>query len=621
MNASISFQKITKKLLFCVFAVGKTWGLMMVETTFNLKSTVEVVPSLPTSGPIIKVQDGSKAHEKDPFHIRLESYEKRGRQTSDDLIGYFSVSWKQVAEEEWQEGRLVPSDENSSNKWELQQISKSLKNWEHRMDFQLDENTDILQLALQHSYPQRQRGRHLAASEAAPHWPQQILSSLTNSGLHGSGTIVFDAERFLHILAVSCPSGPIIFPSGSFKLELELEKAISTLQVAFGTASSVKGFLKFIGHKKLKRLSGGRLVGKLPTEELVQIGDDLSQGLLATTSKIQVVDFMEGSLGLSLCPITKEETGAEVMEVEKGGQADMLGVQEGWVFKKINGVDVSDLEFSEIDAEFDLPPPWKVEFDTACTAERLYAVEIPAEECMQVLGRKEENLCDVGGKLTTRLKKAPVLWKEEYSRLFVGDPGSTTSLHVDLVPQLEFCHVVEGTKLLGTATREATPDLLRQHVQEKDEMCETKIPVHTELSPSENALLKHPGMSIAMGLPGDILVFGSGSAHFATNGANGISAALYHGMVTPASIPQMCQSLDPFTEDERMGRFGNHLSGMDILQGGLPSQKDLWQELNKYTENRWVVPKCKRGMKVARRLFFESIENMEEAVLLSSSSL
>jgi hypothetical protein len=34
-------------------------------------------------------------------------------------------------------------------------------------------------------------------------------------------------------------------------------------------------------------------------------------------------------------------------------------------------------------------------------------------------------------------------------------------------------------------------------------------------------------------------VFDSGALHFASNGAEGISGALYHGLITPGAVPRL----------------------------------------------------------------------------------
>ena len=55
----------------------------------------------------------------------------------------------------------------------------------------------------------------------------------------------------------------------------------------------------------------------------------------------------------------------------------------------------------------------------------------------------------------------------------------------------------------------------------------------------ETALLGDHEISVACVLPGDLLCFSSAALHFATNGADGMNAALYHGMVTHASLPRL----------------------------------------------------------------------------------
>eukprot|EP00976_Prorocentrum_cordatum_P019580 396447-Prorocentrum_minimum.AAC.1 len=67
-------------------------------------------------------------------------------------------------------------------------------------------------------------------------------------------------------------------------------------------------------------------------------------------------------------------------------------------------------------------------------------------------------------------------------------------------------------------------------------------------------------MCLALLRPGDLLLFSSGSLHFATNGADGVNAALYHGWLTAAAVPALCaaalaeEEKTPFTEAERRVR-------------------------------------------------------------------
>ena len=57
--------------------------------------------------------------------------------------------------------------------------------------------------------------------------------------------------------------------------------------------------------------------------------------------------------------------------------------------------------------------------------------------------------------------------------------------------------------------------------------------------------------------------------HFATNGVDGLSAALYHGALTPAAVPRLCEDRDllaPFSVSERAGVYREHLSGAELVQ-------------------------------------------------------
>ena len=46
-------------------------------------------------------------------------------------------------------------------------------------------------------------------------------------------------------------------------------------------------------------------------------------------------------------------------------------------------------------------------------------------------------------------------------------------------------------------------------------------------------------MTIAALRPGDAIAFSSGAAHFVANGADGLSAAVYHGLITRAAVPRL----------------------------------------------------------------------------------
>ena len=68
-------------------------------------------------------------------------------------------------------------------------------------------------------------------------------------------------------------------------------------------------------------------------------------------------------------------------------------------------------------------------------------------------------------------------------------------------------------------------------------------------------------MSLVCSLPGDLCVFSSAALHFASNGADDLNAALYHGIVTEASSPRL-------KEAARRGSSGDddQLSAEDVLR-------------------------------------------------------
>lgn len=341
-----------------------------------------------------------------------------------------------------------------------------------------------------------------------------------------------------------------------------------------------------------------------------QVGSDLLDGLLDATAPPTTVRFEGGSMGMGLGPASgvgnidaedigdededEEEVpiiGAQVTGVDEGSAAAEAGVEEGWRLAAINGVDVTAASFWDVDALFDTPPPWEVEFDVASSASNLYAVEIPAEELLSGLGAlptltqgldsgastsdrspsgergAQWDWVEPGAQLAALQRWQPFVWAEPFARLFLGDPGSVTCLHVDLLPQLEFCHALAGFKVIGAASWADTTDVLAQHV-DPDTGEATVVPSDEPLSAAQQALLGDPRLNLLAVGPGDIAVFSSAAAHFATNGADAPSAALYHGGLTPAAIPRLCADAavrEPFTPEERAGEYAHHLTARQLV--------------------------------------------------------
>ena len=313
--------------------------------------------------------------------------------------------------------------------------------------------------------------------------------------------------------------------------------------------------------------------------------------------------------------------GAEVGEVDAGGAAEAAGVREGCVFVRMLGptLELAELGFGEIldeiDRRRDAGAPLSLVFDTAAPIKGLYAVELPARAALAALaalgaaecgsepvglaegvapsgGEAEaeveieaeievdieveievevETEAEIGGAVRALLPDS-LLWCERAARLFLGDAGSLTCCHTDLVPQLEMAHGLAGVKLLGVASHTATPRLSALHAAapctgddgdddgdddayggdggdgsdggdggdgEFDEAGATRVPTDRPLRAEEAALLRDGEMSIVALHPGDMLAFSSGALHFASNGAAGFNAALYHGGISEGVLPRL----------------------------------------------------------------------------------
>lgn len=210
------------------------------------------------------------------------------------------------------------------------------------------------------------------------------------------------------------------------------------------------------------------------------------------------------------------------------------------------------------------------------------------------------------------------MWQEPYSRVFVGDPGSATLLHNDLIPQIELCHVLSGVKVLGVASWEHTPTLLQKYggsALETEGQPSIYIPAHRKLSAEEKELLLSPAVSLLLGRPGDLVVFSSAAAHFATNGLREVSTAIYHGGLTPATIPRLCadpKGLSPFSSAERSGEYSQHLTGQDLVQEysggeGIAITQQLRHRLRKHGSA--VLPSAEAGIR-----YQECLRAMEAAL-------
>jgi len=115
----------------------------------------------------------------------------------------------------------------------------------------------------------------------------------------------------------------------------------------------------------------------------------------------------------------------------------------------------------------------------------------------------------------------PLLWTEEDSKVFLGDPGTGTRVHQDIlwVPQLAF--MLAGEKLLAVSGWQEGGD---------------------ENSAERVAAPEVAAISVVRALPGDLAAFNASAPHEAANAGTGPTATLYQGFLPLAGVPRFCEA-------------------------------------------------------------------------------
>ncbi|KAJ1453634.1 hypothetical protein M885DRAFT_618834 [Pelagophyceae sp. CCMP2097] len=390
----------------------------------------------------------------------------------------------------------------------------------------------------------------------APKWPKEVRSALQRSPLKGVGTICFDGARFAELIADE-EAWPVVFPNAAKILALPKLLRLEAQWKAIASEDfSLRKKLKAVLPHLLWRDGGGgdgsgRLIGDLASGELAQVADGsfwnqlgaaLGDGSLTATFYAK-----DDTMGLAFAPVTPDERGAEVGPVDAGSAAEREGCAEGMTLRSVNGIDVLRKDFEDILEAIDVarasPRRVELKFETAVAASRYYAVELPVAALPALAGEADDDI-DVGTEFFAALdgltsRREEFIWREQAPRAFIGDAASMTCLHVDMLPQLQFAHGLGGTKLLGVATLAATARLSKDHCVTEDE---TRVPTHAKLDELQRALLLDADVSVAVLRPGDALVFSSAAAHFASNGASGPNAAIYHGALPKGKAEEFLQS-------------------------------------------------------------------------------
>ena len=481
---------------------------------------------------------------------------------------------------------------------------------------------EVFALAVGHDATANSSG----VADAAPHWPAPVRERLARRGLSGPGTVAFDAGWFLTELATSALDHPILLPDGASKLGLKgLQRAAAilsavTLAVAADAhgASGADGLARLLGcaldaeqpvEHALAWSGDGRLIGEFEGGELAQLGTDIDDGCRVAlgTGLLRVVFPALEPLGLGLGPLVltgaadpcakvihtdSVGAGCVVGEVDPGGAAERAGVVPGMTLSHLSGPSLrlpprgpDALSFEgvldAIDTRRSMGRPLTITFETAAPITHLYAVEMPAAATLHALAATVDGgpwvqSPDVGvGASLDALCGRDLVWREDTPRLFLGEAGSVTGAHTDMCPQVQMAHALAGTKLLGVASQRATPRLRGEHAPdgqgEDDHNFEreaTSAPTDRPLTERGSRLLGDPEMTIAVLRVGDLAVFDSGALHFASNGAEAVCGAVYHGLMTRGAVPRLRLAAAAYTASRAQtgDAYGGHLFAPELLR-------------------------------------------------------
>jgi len=484
-----------------------------------------------------------------------------------------------------------------------------------------------------------QRAFAAKVTEAAPHWPTLLTERLARRRLSGGGTVAFDTRWFLSELATSPMDRPLLFPNAASKLGLAGLERASAIVRGFADACEVtgqgeahdnalaKGLLRVLSAERASDSAldwdgEGRLIGEYMSGELAQLGTDIGDGCRAGigTGPLDVVFDPAEPLGVSLGPLLPADStdsgaddndqgsigmGAQVGEVEAGGAAERAGVTAGMVLAHFSEPDLVlsphgpasvpfEVLLNEIDERVATGQALAVTFDTAAPVTHHYAVEMPADAALAAVAAARSldpemvrfDGVGVGAAFDTLCGRA-LLWREDTPRLFIGEAGSLTCAHTDICPQLEMAHGLLGLKILGVASHDASPRLIAEHAGDEvagpedagDEEA-TRVPTDRPLTARQSRLLGDVDVTMALLQDGDLAVFDSGALHFASNGADGLNCALYHGLITPAAVPRLrlAAAKAAGSHSSSDGAYRDHLFAADLLRVVEPLLAELDSE-------------------------------------------
>ena len=374
-------------------------------TASSDRPSVRPLPRLePRDGPSYAVDVGGGA----VAHLRFLAFHGCGSR--------FSVLWKADASDEgggFDAGEL----ERLSATWRVRTAAGSSAALE-ALEFDGD---DVKRLALRDDDLGARRlydasDPSWSAARAAPTWPARLLAALdAGGGAAGDDAMVcVDGSYFLELVRLSAFPTPVLFPHGAWRLEgLGPGRRIST--------RSRRRATEWTPSRRSRRRAGAGATARavvspptFPAEVGAHIGGaggraGVGAALDATTDRRVEVTFGHGPLGLGFAPMHWETgTGAQAWEVDEDSAASDAGVAPGMAFERVDGADVRDESFEDIDALFDGPRPITVTFNSRVPdAERLYAVEMSAEDVMAGLATSSRRADGRSGDVVRRKTRGP----------------------------------------------------------------------------------------------------------------------------------------------------------------------------------------------------------------------
>mmetsp|Transcript_90610 Transcript_90610/g.290417 ORF Transcript_90610/g.290417 Transcript_90610/m.290417 type:complete len:415 (-) Transcript_90610:209-1453(-) len=405
-------------------------------------------------------------------------------------------------------------------------------------------------------------------AERAPGWPVEVLEALSVWPLKGRGTVVFDASYFLDNLQALLAEGrgPALLVGGASSLGLPSAIAAAELHRTLGGVKSPKLAELFMRARSHEFDACAIPDGPFTYEMLLEVSDGVASGLIDLTRASlsgprRCCKIQAGPFGFMHAPRTWAH-GAVLQNLEPAGEAELAGCRPGDVVLAANGVATLDAPLPEAAAALQSASQLLLEVVQPILEGPLYLHQASTAVVRELAGRDAEvaalgviprlsHLLDERRSLAGAADSEVGL-SELRSRptVFAGDGGSASRLHVDIVPRVQFCHVLHGMKLFAVESDAAAARPIKGRSPEVAFPVDLPLPnEEAEIVSASPPLLRRfedewpswfeareggdflagPGVSVAACRADDVLCFWGGDRHCGANAmAEGPCIALFH---------------------------------------------------------------------------------------------